>query len=153
MGIFRKKWRCVKCNTKHRKNPEECRNCGHTVLQQVGPDEKESKSSAIQTPSTDPVATTSKKWVCNRCKQEHDEEPSNCKVCGREEFTIVENDESAPEVQTDEEYDGPSFSNIEELEEYEKQKNTTESQSTNYWWIITKLIVFCFATAAGLYFL
>lgn len=28
------RWECNRCGKRHKSNPEECKSCGHTVLQQ-----------------------------------------------------------------------------------------------------------------------
>ncbi|NHN59891.1 MULTISPECIES: hypothetical protein [Halorussus] len=168
MGLFSKKWRCAKCDTKHRKNPEECRNCGHTILQQVstGEEEKKPRTKGNRTSSATSDSSYLKRWICNHCKQAHDEQPSQCKVCGREQFSAVGDGNSELETRADDGVDDseldngaedgddtPTFSNINEVRKYENQNSTTRTESVNYWWLATKLVVFLIAVAAVLYIL
>lgn len=150
MGLFRRenKWTCQRCGANHKSNPEECKNCGHTVLQQFRSEpEQASRETGTRGDSTQTSTQTSSrgpKWVCMRCKQSHDYEPEKCKVCGRTEFRAsgtdpkreqeaVTNGPSTEESTTGR--DGPepgeegvSFSNISEIREWE-QKQSEESDS------------------------
>lgn len=101
MGLVRNqvKWSCLKCGTTHRSNPSECRNCGHTVLQQ----KRRGKQTDTRTGTTTRVLSSSgfsepdRTWYCDRCKRTHDSEPEKCKVCGRTEFILVEEEPDTPE--------------------------------------------------------
>lgn len=118
--IFRSpslKWRCQSCGHVHRKNPDKCSECGHTVLiQHRGSTYSSSPSSNPSTPTQEPAEPNkSEEWVCMHCKQSFDEEWDECKVCGHEELKLVgETSESRTAPLVDEDYDGPMISNARE---------------------------------------
>lgn len=119
------KWKCQRCGKVHKSNPEQCKECGHTVLQQVRTGTTASDSVSVSHSSrSSPLADSDNGvWVCDRCKQSHDQKPDECKVCGRSSFTKQGADET-PDVDKD----MPTFSNINEVREYEQQERVT-SQS------------------------
>ena len=117
------KWKCQSCGHVHSQNPEKCSNCGHTVLKQwrtsVASPSTSSSSSGRRFQHVDsPGGVDRNEWVCMKCKQSHDNERDECKVCGHEELKLVgqSSDQRSQDDHTDGTADGQTISNIREIQ-------------------------------------
>lgn len=70
------KWECTVCEKVHRSNPEECKSCGHTILQPYG------ASNNSSTSSTSSSSRNANGWVCSKCMHFHSRKPFTCDECG-----------------------------------------------------------------------
>lgn len=129
------KWKCENCGKVHRSNPEKCKECGHTVLIQHRPSSTSPRSQS--TPSSAGVSTdnsTSKKqeWYCEKCHQSHDNKRDECKVCGHDVLKPISKESTSDSTSEtgvpltathDEDYDGPSISNVDEIDTSSNSKD------------------------------
>jgi len=83
-------------------------------------------------------------WRCSHCKQRHAEKRDECKVCGREDFVLVESDDG-------QNYEPPpddvvTVSNVSEV--------TTKTSGTGGTWIVfIGLLIFGLLVVTGLWIL
>lgn len=74
-------WECTKCGKVHSSNPEECKNCGHTILQQA-------RNGASSNSATAPLSagggssSANSEWMCSKCGHVHSRKPFTCDECG-----------------------------------------------------------------------
>lgn len=91
MGLFggSRKWKCERCGEVHKSNPEECRACGHTILQQAGSKSNSSRGKPSKSSSGDG-------WMCSRCNHVHsDRKPFVCEECGSSALRAVRSGSTA----------------------------------------------------------
>lgn len=90
-------WRCENCSETYSTNPEECDNCGHTVLQQHRP--KSTKTDVKSQAKSVSNDISESHWVCKKCEHKHDRKPFVCDECNsstlykEEPMRIIEADE------------------------------------------------------------
>jgi ribosomal protein L37E len=151
MGIFSdNKWECNRCGKKHRSNPEECSNCGHTVLQQYQPNQDQpDRTPTVTTSPSSSTSTKSGMWVCMKCKQDYDEERETCAVCGTEDVQFFEGESNDGSKIYDDDYDGPMISNASEITDMPdspSETSTDRSKSSLWVWLVA-----LFLLASGLW--
>lgn len=68
--------------------------------------------------------------MCMKCKQAHDEERDECKVCGHDEFKLIgeKPDSGRKDPFIDEDYEGPVISNVRDIQGFEETVDTQTSR-------------------------
>jgi RNA polymerase subunit RPABC4/transcription elongation factor Spt4 len=92
-------WQCENCKEIYDENPDKCRSCEHTVLQQYRPNSASgSKESDTRVQPSD---SDESEWICKKCEHKHNRKPFVCEECNSsalyksEPLKIIESSENA----------------------------------------------------------